>query len=44
MNIIKHCLFLRVEYEALLKINNDLDLEIEIYRNIIDAELDRLQK
>ncbi|XP_023342853.1 lamin Dm0 isoform X2 [Eurytemora carolleeae] len=34
----------RVEYEALLKINNDLDLEIEIYRNIIDAELDRLQK
>ena len=36
--------FLRSEYESLLKLNNDLDLEIEIYRSIIDAELDRMAK
>jgi len=34
----------RSEYESLLKLNNDLDLEIEIYRSIIDAELDRMAK
>lgn len=33
----------RTAYEALMKLNNDLDLEIDVYRSIIDAELDRMQ-
>jgi len=33
----------RAEYETLVKLNHELDLEIETYRHIIDGELDRLQ-
>jgi hypothetical protein len=34
----------RAEYEKLVKHKLDLDLEIEIYRNVIDSELERFKK